>query len=180
MSSRRTLEGVKTWKDLNLSPDTGPEPSTPTAAPGEKQCGRGNQDDLPTLPFINVILAFSVLVVRKERSAAESIIRDLEPLLEPLQFLPTSKGREPDAPIRLTYVQTLLTMRYAVDSRDYHWQHEYTRFYEGLTKLQQGEEPLLKAGEEIEDTETCRALRTRMKKFWMLHKNQINSSIERL
>ncbi|PPQ85280.1 hypothetical protein CVT25_010053 [Psilocybe cyanescens] len=84
-------------------------------------------------------------------------LEDQEKLLEPLQFLPSTKTREPDATIRLTHVETLLLLSHTRWGRDYQRQHgvyeivraahenetvdKISEHIERLVQLIQGEEP---------------------------------------
>lgn len=49
--------------------------------------------------------------------------QDQDKLLEPLQFLPPDKKREPDATIRLTHVESLLLLCHTRWGRDYQRSH---------------------------------------------------------
>ncbi|KAM6496762.1 protein of unknown function (DUF383) domain containing protein [Amanita muscaria] len=93
-------------------------------------------------------------------------LEDQEKLLEPLQFLPSTKKREPDDVIRLTYVETLLLLCHTRWGRDYlrsHGVYEIIRAahendvneqvqeqMERLVQLMKGDEPSVGPSEEEE------------------------------
>ncbi|PPQ97870.1 hypothetical protein CVT26_013039 [Gymnopilus dilepis] len=91
-------------------------------------------------------------------------LEDQEKLLEPLQFLPQDKKREPDAAIRLTHVETLLLLCHTRWGRDYQRQHgvyeivrvahenetvdKISEHIERLVQLLHGEEPKITTEED--------------------------------
>ncbi|KXN86739.1 hypothetical protein AN958_09730, partial [Leucoagaricus sp. SymC.cos] len=102
-------------------------------------------------------------------------LEDQEKLLEPLQFLPPTKTREPDPTIRLTLVETLLLLCHTRWGRDYlrdHGVYEIVRVahehenvdkvsehIERLVQLLKGDEPSqpLREGEDIASLEVDEA-----------------------
>ncbi|KAF8801366.1 DUF383-domain-containing protein [Phlegmacium glaucopus] len=136
-----------------LSPESVavPAPPSKTIAPG-----------IDALPYILLPLA----------GPEEFDLEDQEKLLEPLQFLPPTKAREPDATIRLTHVETLLLLCHTRWGRDYQRQHgvyeivrathehetvdKISEHIERLVQLLQGEEPKISnADEELEELDTA-------------------------
>ncbi|GLB43293.1 putative protein with domain of unknown function (DUF383) [Lyophyllum shimeji] len=133
-----------------LSPDTvkvSIPPST-AEAPG-----------IDALPYILLPLA----------GPEEFELEDQEKLLEPLQFLPATKTREPDATLRLMHVETLLLLCHTRWGRDYLREHgvyeiiramhlvetvdKISEHIERLVTLLKGEEPSDPAALEEEEGE---------------------------
>ncbi|KAJ3507598.1 hypothetical protein NLJ89_g6209 [Agrocybe chaxingu] len=128
-----------------LSPE-----STQAAVPPSKETAPG----IDALPYLLLPLA----------GPEEYDLDDQEKLLEPLQFLPSTKKREPDANIRLTHVETLLLLCHTRWGRDYQRQHgvyeiirvaheheTISEHIERLVQLLHGEEPkIINVEEEFE------------------------------
>ncbi|KAF8903447.1 hypothetical protein CPB84DRAFT_768454, partial [Gymnopilus junonius] len=128
-----------------LSPE-----SVQVVVPPSKEAAPG----IDALPYILLPLAGS----------EEFDLEDQEKLLEPLQFLPQDKKREPDAAIRLTHVETLLLLCHTRWGRDYQRQHgvyeivrathenetvdKISEHIERLVQLLQGDEPKITSEED--------------------------------